>query len=207
MCIFHEVLSYDQAFEISPIVVALSSLQSGSTLFAEIAAVVAQEPTFQVGRGAKQLVAVAKDPDRYLRVLTGFEPDQGNGQLAVTSLSKELALESLSQQYVPAAEPSAFPAAEPSAAARHVMGATSIEEALERVAIAGNAARPEFLDWFRENPSLDGAPRAIKILERVAGQIDRPLPALPGLESPFGAQAAANLDRDRTSSRPCCQQP
>jgi hypothetical protein len=199
MCIFHEALSDDQAFGISPIVVALGALQNGSNLFAEIAAVVAKEPAFQVGSGAEQLVAVAKDPYRYLRVLTGCEPDKGNGQLAVILLLKELACESPSRQY--------FSPAEPSAAAKDVMRASSIEEALRQVAIAGNTVRPAFLAWFRENPSPDGAPRAIKILERVAGQIDRPLPALPVLASSFGAQAAANLDRDRTSSRPCCQQP
>ena len=199
MCIFHEVLSYDQAFEISPIVVALSSLQSGSTLFAEIAAVVAQEPAFQVGSGAVQLVAVAKDPYRYLRALISCEPDKGNGPLAVALLVRELASESPSRQ--------CFSAAEPSATARDVMRASSIEEALERVAIAGNTARPEFLDWFRENPSTDGAPRAIKILERVADQIERPLPVLPVLENALGTPVAAKQDRDPMSSRPCCQQP
>lgn len=199
MCIFHEALSDNQAFGISPIVVALSSLENGSKLFAEIAAVVAKEPGFQVGSGAVQLVAVAKDPYRYLRALTGCEPDKGNGQWAVTLLLKELASESPSQQY--------FSAAEPSAAAKDVMRASSIEEALRRVAIAGNTARPAFLAWFRENPSPAGAPKAIEILERVADQIERPLPALPVLENALGAQAAAKLDRDPTSNRPCCQQP
>jgi len=199
MCIFHEALSDNQAFGISPTIVALSSLEKGSSLFAEIAAVVAQEPAFQVGSGAVQLAAVAKDPYRYLRALLSFEPDKGNGPRAVTLLLKELASESHSPQY--------FSAAEPSAAAKDVMRASSIEEALRQVAIAGNTVRPAFLAWFRENPSPAGAPKAIEILERVAAQIERPLPALPVLDDTLGAPAAAKLDRDLTSKRPCCQQP
>ncbi len=199
MCIFHEALSEPTAFGIAPVIVALSSFQKGSTLFAQIAATIKESPDLAVGHGAQQLRIVAQDPYRYLRVLTSHEPDHGNGSAAASELASELLKVSAEQRY--------FDQASSSEAAKAVLASSTIKEALRHVAIAGHPERPAFLQWFRDNPSAtdDKVPAAIKLLESVASELLRPLPVLPVLAN-IGEQRseAARRDGDRPA---CCQQP
>jgi hypothetical protein len=196
MCIFHEILSTDSAFGMAPVVVALSSLQKGSSLFAEISSLIAQEPAYPVGAGAAALVAVAKDPYRHLRTLLTFEPDHGHGNCALNALAKDLAQESPRQM--------CFDQVMPSAAARAVVGASSIEEALRQVAIAGHTHRPAFLDWFRENPSGSGAPRAIRLLEELASEIVAPLPRVPSIDQERMRELPRFEEQRSVGERPLC---
>jgi hypothetical protein len=199
MCIFHEALSEPAAFGLAPVIVALSSLENGSTLFAQIAATIKENPGLAVGNGAQHLRIVAHNPYRYLGVLTRHAPDHGNGSAAATALASELLQASAEQCY--------FVTASSSDSARAVLASSTIEEALRHVAIAGHAERPAFLQWFRDNPSAsdDKVPAAIRILEGVANEVLRPLPVLPMLVDV--SEQRREPDR-RGDDRPaCCQQP
>jgi hypothetical protein len=199
MCIFHETLSTDEAFELSSVIVALSAFQKGSTLFAEIAALRAKEAELNVGAGAATLVAVSKDPYRYLRALTSFEPDHGHGGCAVKALTRELE-KGDSRQFF-------FDAVSPSSTTHRVLQAPSIEAALREVAMAGHSHRPAFLEWFRDNPSCGDAPRAIKVLEEVATGLLVALPPLPAIPHDLGHKVAADPAIKAGNERPHCCQP
>lgn len=199
MCIFHETLSAEHAFELAPVIVALSAFQKGSTLFAEIGALQSQRGALDVGTGAVNLVAVSKDPYRYLRALTRFEPDHGHGGCAVKALTRELE-KGDSRQFF-------FDAVSPSSTTHRVLQAPSIEAALREVAMAGHSHRPAFLEWFRDNPSCGDATRAIKVLEEVASGLLVALPPLPAIPHDLGYKVVADPAIKAGNERPKCCQP
>ncbi len=165
MCIFHEALSVDteQGFYIAPVVVALSGLQKGSTLFNELSQVERILSSNEIGAGANLLLQVAKDPYRYLGKILSFEAERGNGDQAVNAILEELARSDDRQRF--------FDAVAPSERTLKIAKAESVDVALAEVAIAGHSSRPAFLEWFRENPSGLEAPKAIQVLDRVSQDV------------------------------------
>lgn len=198
MCIFHEILSNERAFSLAPVVVALSGLQKGSTLFAELAALTANG-SVSPGDGATVLVEVSKDPYRFLRALLSYEADRGHGNCALNALVKELAQEPKQRAF--------YDAAAPSASAKAVLDSSTVEEALKQVARAGHAHRPAFLEWFKDNPSSREASQALRVLEEVARDvlIAPPIPQLVTealVRSP--ESRGSDCCQERPKERGCC---